>query len=154
MGFASLGPRYFFAHRDKTSAMLAATTVLSWVLWESPIKIGGAATFQKILQSCITIGVRTIFVPLFGFSLMDYPSGICKLRSQVLFRAPWQNIGNACGNHRFKLSALGKSYQNWGRGYISKDTTIMHHNRSQNDFCAPFWFQSYGLSHPCEKCLL
>ena len=29
VGFASLGPRYFFAHRDKTSAMLAATTVLS-----------------------------------------------------------------------------------------------------------------------------
>ena len=29
VGSASLGPRYFFAHRDKTSAMLAATTVLS-----------------------------------------------------------------------------------------------------------------------------
>ena len=39
MGFASLGPRYFFMYRSKISAMLVATTVLRCMFWEDPSKL-------------------------------------------------------------------------------------------------------------------
>ena len=110
VGFASLGPRYFFVHRDKTSATLAATTVLGcifsrslpfWNLLESSSNGCGTACQP---EGVLPVQMLTICQQIGSPSQRD----LCSLFHFMKFCCPFWTIKTVppAENHKVDNSTL------------------------------------------------